>query len=188
MGYKITINSGNEITDLFRDDVGYATPPADAIPVTQEQGEILRRGFSQYKYIGGELVLNVASILDAAVKKAVAETYADVDAIYAAAIGNRAAEYEQAEQAAQTYQAAGYIGTASAYVSDYAAAAGITDQQSADIIIARAAGLRAAVLAMRSTRFTAQAAMRAAMTQADLDVAVSGWKTFIASIRTSLGL
>jgi len=119
---------------------------------------------------------------------AINKTYADVDAIYAAAIGGRAPEYEQAEQAALAFQAAGYTGTASPYVADYAATAGITDQQSADLIIARANGLRAAVLAMRSTRFTAQSTMRAATTQAELDAAVAAWRVFIAQVRTSLGL
>ena len=122
------------------------------------------------------------------IASALADTYADVDAIYAAAIGSRAPEYEQTEQAALAFQAAGYTGTASPYVADYAATAGITDQQSADLIIARANGLRAAVLAMRSTRFTAQSTMRAATTQAELDAAVAAWRAFIAQVRTSLGL
>lgn len=125
---------------------------------------------------------------DDARQSALASTYADVDAIYAAAIGNRKTEYEEAEQAAIAFQAAGYTGTASPYVADYAATAGITDRQSADLIIARANGLRAAVLAMRSSRFTAQAAMRAATTQAELDAAVAAWAAFIAQVRTSLGL
>lgn len=119
---------------------------------------------------------------------AIAATYADVDAIYAAAIGNRKTEYEEAEKAALAFQAAGYTGTPSPYVADYAATAGITDRQSADLIIARANGLRAAVLDMRSTRFTSQKAMRSASTQAELDAAVATWAAFIAQVRASLGL
>lgn len=122
------------------------------------------------------------------IASALADTYADVDAIYAAAIGGRAPEYEQAEQAAIAFQAAGYTGTASPYVAGYAVTAGITDRQSADLIIGRANGLRAAVLAMRSTRFTAQSSMRAATTQAELDAAVAAWTAFIAQVRASLGL
>jgi adenylosuccinate lyase len=126
--------------------------------------------------------------LTSLVTGAIATTYTDVDAIYAAAIGNRKTEYEEAEQAALAFQAAGYTGTASPYVADYAVTADITDQQSADLIIARANGLRAAVLAMRSTRFTAQSAMRAATTPAELDAAVAAWRAFITQVRTSLGL
>jgi hypothetical protein len=127
-------------------------------------------------------------LFDDALQSSINKTYTDVDAIYASAIGNRAPEYEQAEQAALAYQAAGYVGVVSPYVSDYAAAAGITNQQSADLIISRAEGLRAAVLAMRSARFSAQAAMRAATTQAELDAAVASWGVVIAQVRVSLGL
>lgn len=119
---------------------------------------------------------------------AISKTYTDVDAVYAGAVGNRAPEYQQAEQAALAYQAAGYTGAASPYVADYAAAAGITNRQSADIIIARAAGLRAAAQSMRSQRFVSQKAMRDATTQAGLDVAIAAWAAFIAQVRTSLGL
>lgn len=182
MVYLITADAAGNVLELFDEANGNA--PLDAVPVTDEQGALLRRGFSGYKYIAGEVVKSI----DTEITKSVAKTYADVDAVYAAAVGNRSPEYEQAEQAALAFKAAGYIGTASPYVADYALASGITDQESADIIIARATGLRAAAQLMRSTRFSAQAAMRAATTQADLDAAVAAWTAFIAQVRISLGV
>lgn len=168
--------------------------PSDAVEITKAEHAALLTAQSQGKHITADASGRPIAIdppqpsLGQQIASALASTYADVDAIYAAAIGGRAPEYEQAEQAALAFQAAGYTGTASPYVADYAATAGITDRQSADLIIARAAGLRAAVLAMRSTRFTAQSAMRSATTQAELDAAVAAWAAFIAQVRASLGL
>jgi len=168
--------------------------PADAVEITSAVHAALLTAQTQGKRITADENGRPIAIdpplpsIELQIASALADTYADVDAIYAAAIGNRKTEYEEAEQAALAFQAAGYTGAASAYVADYAATAGITDQQSADLIIARANGLRAAVLAMRTTRFTAQSAMRAATTQAELDAAVAAWRTFITQVRTSLGL
>lgn len=159
-----------------------------AFEVDGSQDKYIPKGAEEMTAEEVEVHLHPVIPLNLAVENSVEKTYADVDAIYAAAIGNRKTEYEEAEQAALAFQAAGYTGTASPYVADYAATAGITDQQSADLIIARANGLRAAVLSMRSTRFTSQSAMRAATTQAELDAAVAAWGVFIAQVRTSLGL
>lgn len=168
--------------------------PDDAVEITAAEHSALLTAQSQGKRITVDASGRPIAIappqpsIEQQIASALANTYADVDAIYAAAIGGRAPEYEQAEQAAIAFQSAGYTGTASPYVADFAATAGITDRQSADLIIARANGLRAAVLAMRSTRFTAQSAMRAATTQAELDAAVAAWAAFIAQVRASLGL
>ncbi len=168
--------------------------PDDAVEITNAEHSALLAAQSQGKRITSDASGRPIAIdpplpsIEQQIASALAGTYADVDAIYAAAIGGRAPEYEQAEQAALAYQAAGYTGTASPYVADYAVTAGITDRQSAELIIARANGLRAAVLVMRSTRFTAQSAMRAATTQAELDAAVAAWTAFIAQVRIQLGL
>lgn len=120
------------------------------------------------------------------VSDAIAKTYSDVDAIYAMAIGNRAEEYKQAEADARAYAAAGYTGTPTAYVSGWAAAKGLTSQQSADAIIARADALVAAKLSLRNQRFTSQAAMSAATTRAELDTAVAAWNAFVAATKVAL--
>lgn len=120
--------------------------------------------------------------------EAIAATYEDVDAIYALAIGNRGEEYKQAEVDARAFKSAGYSGTVSPYVAGWAAVKGLTNQQSADAIIARADALAAAKLSMRNQRFTSQAAMQNAADQAQLDAAVAEWRAFTASIKTALGM
>lgn len=118
---------------------------------------------------------------------AIAKTYSDVDYIYNLAIGNRAEEYKQAEAAALAYQAAGYTGAVSEYISSWATSnSPMTNAQSADAIISRASALRSAMVAMRTQRFVSQAAMRAATTNAQLTSALSTWNTFIATTKAAL--
>jgi hypothetical protein len=119
---------------------------------------------------------------------AIARTYHDVDTLYAIAIGNRGPEYSQAETDARAYKAASYSGAVSPYISEWALAKGVTNQQSADSIIARADALQTAKLAMRNQRFASQKAMQDATDKAQLDAAVATWEFFIASLRTALGL
>jgi hypothetical protein len=134
--------------------------------------------------------LDEAAALAKAIAAAIAKTYTDVDAVYVLAVGSREPEYRDAEAAAREYQAAGYTGTASPYISGWASSQTppLTDQEAADAIIAKADALATAKIALRNTRFTAQAALRAATTQAELDAAVAAWGVFIAQVRTSLGL
>ncbi|NML62274.1 hypothetical protein HHL21_14550 [Massilia sp. RP-1-19] len=123
---------------------------------------------------------------------AIAQTYADVDSVYDAAIGRRATEYADAESAARQYVAGGYVGTASSYVADFAMdnPTGLqqTDAWAADNIIARADAFRSAQLSMRSTRFVRQKGMRGAASKAELAVVVEQWNGFIASLRAQLGV
>jgi len=119
---------------------------------------------------------------------AIAKTYSDVDAIYTAAVGNREAEYIQAEQDARAFKAAGYVGTPSAYISGWATVKSITNQAATDAIIAKADALQTAKLSLRNTRFTSQAAIQNSTTQAQLDTAVATWNAFISTTKTSLGL
>lgn len=118
---------------------------------------------------------------------AINRTYADVDSLYSVAVGNRAEEYRQAEAAALAYQAAGYSGAVSEYISSWASTnPPMTNAQSADVIIARASALRSAILDARTQRFVSQAAMRAATTRAELDTAVAAWDAFVTAARTAL--
>lgn len=123
---------------------------------------------------------------------AIAGTYADVDGLYALAIGNRGAEYQKAEAQARAYAAAGYTGTPSEYITAYAVSNATgevqTNQWSADAIIARADALDAAQVALRSQRFASQAAIRAAADYAALDAAVAEWSAFVQTIRAALAL
>jgi hypothetical protein len=129
----------------------------------------------------------------AAVKaRAIAKTYVDVDAVYDAAVGRRATEYQEAEAAARAFADAGYAGDVSEYVSDYAlhnpTGTEQSNQWAADQVIARADAFRAAQKAMRTQRFASQAAMRAAATGEALAAAVAAWADFISATRAELGL
>lgn len=127
-----------------------------------------------------------AAALPNAKSAAIAKTYADVDAIYDIAIGNRAEEYKQAEADARAYMAAGYTGTPTTYVSGWATAKGLTNTQSADAIIARADALMAAKLSLRNQRFTSQASINAATTLIEIDTAIAAWDVFIAATKAAL--
>lgn len=119
---------------------------------------------------------------------AVAKTYSDVDGVYAAAVGIREHEYLQAETDARAFKASGYAGTPTAYVSGWATVKGLTNQQSADAIIARADALQVAMLAMRNQRFVSQKAMTDAASPEALSMVVAEWNAFIAATRAGLGL
>lgn len=124
---------------------------------------------------------------------AIARTYADVDAVYDAAIGRRASEYERAEDAARAYLAAE---PKPAVVSDYItghAQNNPTGQQqtndwAAQQIVERADTFRWAELQMRNVRFARQADMRAAVTTDELGAAVGEWGDFLIWLRATLGL
>lgn len=119
---------------------------------------------------------------------AIAKTYTDTDAIYAAAVGNRSDEYKLAESDALAFKAAGYAGVCPTTVSSWKPSSALTNQQKADTIIAQATALRGAITAMRIQRFASQDAMNSATTQAQLDADVATWNAFIVATRTALGL
>ncbi|MCC6071467.1 hypothetical protein ACFSQU_18160 [Massilia sp. GCM10020059] len=139
-----------------------------------------------------EIGARAALELTAAIAAAIAKTYADVDSIYTAAVGQRTQEYADAEAAARSFVVSGYSGSASEYVSDYALQNATGEVQTnawaADQIIARADAFHAAKLAMRSARFARQAQMREATTAEELASAIGGWDDFIAATRAQLGL
>jgi hypothetical protein len=119
-------------------------------------------------------------------------TYADVDAVTAAAVGNRVEEYRDAEAAARAFVVAGYEGDVDEYVSSYAQYNPTGEEQTnawaADQIIARADAFRDAQKAMRTRRFASQAEIRLAQTPEELTAAVQVWGGFIAGIRLALGV
>lgn len=124
---------------------------------------------------------------------AIAKTYVDVDAVYDAAVGRRATEYEEAEAAARAYLAAdGEPAVVSEYITGHAQNNPTGQQQTnawaARQIIERADAFRWAVLQMRSVRFARQADMRAASSAAELAVAVADWEEFLTWLRSTLDL
>lgn len=111
---------------------------------------------------------------------------ADVDAIYLAAIGNRATEYSEAEAQAAAYKTALYAGTVPAYVQSWLTSnlkSLTTAQQAADDILTQAAAWRGAAAAIRANRFIAKKNINN-----DVSTAMAQWNGFVAAIRGQLGL
>jgi hypothetical protein len=124
-------------------------------------------------------VPSAASIKAANLKK----IDADVDAIYAQAVGNRSLEYTTAEAQAQTYKDAGYTGTVPAFVASWVTASGLTATAAADNILAQAVAWRGAVAAIRAQRLMAKTNITN-----DVPTAMTQWSGFVAVIRGQLGL
>lgn len=112
----------------------------------------------------------------------------DVDAIYAATVGNRQSEYELAEADATAYKDAGYTGTVPASVQVWATVKNWTAQTSADDILATAAAWRTAQAAIRLARLQRKEGARTAADLSALDTVKAQWAGFVAAIRGQLGL
>lgn len=109
---------------------------------------------------------------------------ADVDAIYAQAIGNRATEYSEAEVQASAYKAAGYTGDVPAYVAIWVATntkGFTTAKQSADDILSQAVAWRGAAEAMRSQRLSCKKEIIDGV-----PMAMEKWSGFVKAIRTQI--
>lgn len=113
---------------------------------------------------------------------------ADADAIYTAALGNRATEYAEAESQAQAYKDAAYAGDVPPYVKAWADATGKSAQWSADDILATTAAWRTAQAAIRAQRLAAKEAARKAEDAATLAAVATQWSAFVTAIKAQLGL
>lgn len=132
--------------------------------------------------LGPPVVPSVSVIKAANIKK----IDADVDAIYEAAIGNRATEYSEAEAQAAAFRTAGYTGTVPAYVTSWLSnnTKGFTTAtQAADDIIAQANAWRGAAASIRSNRLLAKKNLAD-----DVSTAMAQWQGFVSAIRSSLGI
>ena len=108
---------------------------------------------------------------------------ADVDAIYAEAVGNRGLEYTTAEQQAQAFKDAGYSDKVPPFVASWVDASGLKAKAAADNILAQAAAWRGAVEAIRAQRLLAKKNINN-----DAPSAMEQWDKFVADIRTQLGI
>jgi hypothetical protein len=129
-----------------------------------------------------------AGELSALVAAFILKVDADVDAIYAAAIGNRTTEYTLAEEDAQAYKTAGYAGTVPASVQAWATAKSATATWSADDILATATAWRGAQATIRAARLLRKEEARVAADVGALAVIEAAWAGFVVAIRTSLGI
>ena len=126
--------------------------------------------------------------IEASKTQAIARVDADVDTIYAAVVGNRGLEYEAAEREATAYAAAGYTGTAGPMVKSWAIAKDWSDEEAADDILAQAANWRGVMAAIRTQRLASKEAIRSAINRSEFDAALSAWNSFVAQVRSNLGI
>lgn len=113
----------------------------------------------------------------------------DTDALYAAVIGNRAAEYTAAETEATAFADGGYTADpAPASVASWATAKGWTAQAAADDIIATATAWRTAQAAIRAARLLRKEQARTAADLAALATTRAQWAGFVAAVRAQLGV
>lgn len=145
------------------------------------------------KWREGDLVWELAASLAQLQASAIARTYVDVDAVYAAAVGNRTVEYTKAEAAARAYLTAEVKPSpASSFVTGHALNNPTGQVQSeawaAQQIVEKADAFSWAVGHMRDVRFARQADMRAATTPEELAAAVASWANFITWLRATLDL
>lgn len=134
---------------------------------------------ADYTLIDGVLQISV----DAALRR----IDADTDAITADVIGNRAAEYEEAERQAKAYADAGFTGPAPGMVHSWAVAKSWTDQVAAQDIIAQAAAYRGALETMRAQRLLRKEQVRTAPGAEARAQVMDTWFAFVSALRQQLG-
>jgi hypothetical protein len=112
----------------------------------------------------------------------------DVDLVYSSTVGNRAVEYQLAEQEALDYKNAEFTGPVPVTVQDWATVKSWTPQQAAEDVLASSAAWRSAQLSLRKQRLTAKDQIRQSSTLASLELSVGQWRQYLTQIRQSLGL
>lgn len=117
-----------------------------------------------------------------------AQIDAEVDALYARVIGNRAAEYEQAEREAIAYAAADFAGAVPPMVQAWASAKGWPGQQAAQDIITQATAWRGAQTQIRAQRLLRKEQVRTAADDAAVHTAVAAWGVALGQIKAALGV
>lgn len=129
-----------------------------------------------------------ANNLAASKTLAITSIDADSDKVVSDAIGRRDTEYLMAEAQATAYIDAGYVGDTYPYVRSWAIAKGSTDQWAADDIAATASAWRTAQISMRSERLKDKELVRVATSIAEVDGIMTLWRTYISSLRSTLGI
>jgi hypothetical protein len=184
----VILSEGFRMTQFYVDALGNyiggfdgAEPPAGAIEVPEPPAH------GDDKWIDGTWMAYEPP-LATAITNLILRIDADVDAIYAAVIGNRSDEYNAANTEAAAFKAAGYTGTAPASVQSWATAKGWTATQAADDILTAAAHLATLRDTIRAHRLAKKEAARTAANKAALDTVAAQWSAALASIRAAAGL
>lgn len=130
----------------------------------------------------------LAASLAALKSNAVVAIDREVDAIYAAALGNRGQEYTDAESQARSFAATGFVEPAPHPVDAWAKAKGWDSKRAAEDIIDAAEQLRAAMHSIRAARLLQKELIKSASELAQVRQSMSVWAQFASSIRQQLGL
>lgn len=113
---------------------------------------------------------------------------AEVDAVIAAVIGQRAQEYLEAERQALAYIAADYVGDVPAYVAADAEANNQSARWSADRIVATASAWHGAQLSLRTARLASKERVSSSCSHAEVHAALQAWVLVMATIKSNLGI
>lgn len=175
---QYAIVENNTVVNIIEADSEFAASTG-AIPATAGAG-------IGWMFDGGTFQPPQPPLLDRAAISA--QIDADVDALYAAVIGNRAAEYEQAEREALAYAAADFAGASPPMVQAWASAKSWTGQQAAQDIITQATAWRGAQTLIRAQRLLRKEQVRTAADDASVHAAVAAWGVALGQIKAALGV
>jgi hypothetical protein len=143
---------------------------------------------AQCEYVDGAVRVKPIPVAAGTLNDLVLRIDADVDAIYALMLGNRAEEYNAAREQAAAFAAAGYAGTPPPPVQSWMDAQEWNARQAADDILAAAARLSMLRDRIRAQRLAHKQAARRAATAAQLDEVAGQWRAALAAIRATAGL
>ena len=114
---------------------------------------------------------------------------AEAGAITQQVLSGLDSEYELAEKEAAAYRTAGYPAESiPESVKSEMDARGVTAIVACDAILTAASGWRSAQASLRKNRLAVQAAAAASVDATGLDAIKENWATFMASLRSSLGV
>lgn len=129
---------------------------SELMPLTDEQyQEFCQRNNGLTKFIDGQFVYKEPITKGVNITELITLLTEKIDATAAGIIEKWTrfrAEYEEREAAALAFKQADYQGEVSIYISSFSHAAGISDQQAAELILRQAAGLRSLLESMAALR------------------------------------
>lgn len=143
-------------TKGFYDSTVNLTIPADAVEISTEYHMILIQGQSEGKVINFDTEDGIPVLADPVIQYRTASEYSEsIDELVAKVYSKWMrfeAEYYQREAAAQAFKDAGYTGDPNVWVTAFSDAAGIPINDSVDLILSQAEGLRTALTALGAIR------------------------------------
>ena len=186
--YALVVNGVVENIVIWDGDTNTWSPPDGSQAILIPDGEVVGIG---YTYDGSVFSAPApqnppdAPPLDDVKKSLVADIDNTVASVYSTWTRFQA-EYQAREAAAQSFKDGGYQGDPGAWVSAYATAAGLSNQQATDNILAQANALNGALAtigAQRMRKYSILSAADAATAQSVHDDIVSKIKAAVAALQ-----